>query len=63
VAFADRLLLNKVDLVPEEADRQRIEARLRGINLYAPITRCTNGVVAGLAQPTHLPLPPVLSAH
>merc|ERR1719253_1864348 len=32
VAFADRLLLNKVDLVPEEADLQRVEARLRAIN-------------------------------
>ena len=35
VAFADRLLLNKTDLVTEE-DLVRIEARLRGINGFAP---------------------------
>merc|ERR1719408_1132744 len=34
VAFADRLLLNKTDLV-EEADLERIEARLRTINQFA----------------------------
>ena len=39
VAFADRLLLNKVDLVSPEA-LERVEARLRGVNKYAPITRC-----------------------
>ena len=38
VAFADRLLLNKTDLVTEE-DLVRIEARLRGINGFAPIQR------------------------
>ena len=44
-AFADRLLLNKTDLVSEE-DLARIEARLRGINPFAPIQRCTRGSVS-----------------
>ena len=44
-AFADRLLLNKTDLVTEE-DLARIEARLRGINAFAPIQRCTRGTVS-----------------
>ena len=39
-AFADRLILNKTDLV-ETSDLERIEARLRGINGFAPIRRCT----------------------
>ena len=45
VAFADRLLLNKPDLV-EEADLARVEARLREVNRYAPIVRCQNSEVA-----------------
>jgi len=45
VAFADRLLLNKVDLVDEEA-LQRVEARLRGLNKFAPIRRCTNAEIS-----------------
>ena len=44
-AFADRLLLNKTDLVTEE-DLLRIEARLRGINAFAPIQRCSRGDVS-----------------
>jgi len=44
-AFADRLLLNKTDLVTE-ADLARIEARLRGINAFAPIRRCSRGDVS-----------------
>ena len=39
VAFADRLIINKLDLVPEEADLQRIEKRLRAVNTFAPILR------------------------
>ena len=39
VAFADRLLLNKTDLVSEAEELDRIEARLRGINGFAPIQR------------------------
>jgi len=45
VAFADRLLLNKTDLVPDEADLARIEARLRAINNFAPIQRCQDSLV------------------
>lgn len=46
VAFADRILLNKVDLVSEEADLKRIEARLRAINKFAPIERSTNSDIS-----------------
>ena len=45
VAFADRLLVNKCDLVPEEEDIARVEARLRSINGFAPMIRCTNSTV------------------
>jgi len=45
VAFADRMLLNKTDLV-EEKDLDRIEARLRGINKFAPILRCCKSEVS-----------------
>eukprot|EP00966_Prymnesium_polylepis_P030063 698796-Prymnesium_polylepis.3 len=41
VALADRLLLNKMDLLADPAaDAARIEGRLRALNAYAPITRC-----------------------
>jgi len=46
VAFADRILLNKTDLVPDEAEIARIEKRLRTINNYAPIMRCQKANVA-----------------
>ena len=46
VAFADRLLLNKVDLVKREADLARVESRLRGINAFAPIVRTTKSKVS-----------------
>ena len=45
LAFADRVLLNKVDLVPEEEELAKIEARIRTINPEAPIMRCTNSRV------------------
>ena len=45
MAFADRLLLNKIDLV-SEADIDRIEKRLRDVNKYAPVLRCQNAGVA-----------------
>jgi G3E family GTPase len=45
VAFADRLLLNKIDLVSAE-DLDRVEARLRGINSFAPIQRCRQSEVS-----------------
>jgi len=46
VAFADRLLLNKVDLVPAEEDLERITKRLRDINKFAPVVRCQNSQVS-----------------
>jgi len=45
VAFADRILLNKVDLVTEDGKLEAIEARLRAINKEAPIFRCTHSKV------------------
>jgi G3E family GTPase len=45
VAFADRMLLNKTDLV-SEADLERIEGRLRAMNQFAPILRCCRGEVS-----------------
>ena len=47
VAFADRILLNKTDLVGgDEAKLAHVESRLREINKYAPILRCENAKVA-----------------
>ena len=47
VAFADRIILNKIDLVGnEEAAIAAVETRLREINKYAPIMRCQNAAVA-----------------
>ncbi|KAK3237503.1 hypothetical protein CYMTET_52428 [Cymbomonas tetramitiformis] len=45
VAFADRMLLNKIDLVSED-DLTRVEARLRSINNFVPIQRCTRSNVS-----------------
>ncbi len=45
VAFADRMLLNKTDLVTE-ADLVRVEERLRSINKFAPIVRCSQSKVS-----------------
>ena len=45
VAFADRLLLNKCDLV-NDADLARVEGRLKGINKISPILRCTKSEVS-----------------
>ncbi|EOD15846.1 hypothetical protein EMIHUDRAFT_456427 [Emiliania huxleyi CCMP1516] len=44
VAFADRILLNKTDLVPE-AELPAIEERLRKLNPSATIFRCEKGQV------------------
>lgn len=38
LAFADRILLNKIDLV-EEADLERVQKEIKGINKYATIIR------------------------
>merc|ERR1712070_1061159 len=45
VAFADRLLLNKCDLVTE-AELERVEGRLKALNSFAPIMRCTKSEVS-----------------
>ncbi|TAJ58354.1 GTP-binding protein [Brevundimonas sp.] len=44
VAFADRIILNKVDLVTED-ELVAVEARLRRLNPLAPITRATRADV------------------
>ena len=44
VAFADRIILNKVDLA-SEAELVSVEARLRALNPLAPITRATRADV------------------
>jgi G3E family GTPase len=43
IAYADRILLNKLDLVPAE-DVAVLEGRIREINPAAPIVRTTNSV-------------------
>ena len=45
VAFADRLIVNKIDLVSEE-DLVRVEARLKSINAFAPILRSEQSKVS-----------------
>ena len=45
VCFADRLILNKCDLVEDEASLARVEGRLRALNAFAPILRSTKSVV------------------
>merc|ERR1719379_2805322 len=45
VAFADRMLLNKTDLV-SESDLERVEKRLRSINRFAPIVRTCQSKVS-----------------
>jgi len=45
VAFADRLLLNKTDLVSDE-DLMRVEKRLKSLNAFAPIMRCQQSNVS-----------------
>merc|ERR1711937_484306 len=45
VAFADRMILNKTDLV-NETDLERVESRLRAINAFAPIVRSTKSEVS-----------------
>jgi len=42
VAFADVLLLNKTDLVPEANALRRVEETLRSINGTASVTQCTH---------------------
>lgn len=53
VAFADRIILNKIDLVDETA-LAAVEARLRALNPLAPIVR---------AERSNVPLDQVLGLH
>ncbi|KOO29510.1 cobalamin synthesis protein p47k [Chrysochromulina tobinii] len=52
VAFADRLILNKIDLLKSPEDPEglewiaRVEGKLRAINKFAPIVRCEKASVA-----------------
>merc|ERR1712048_1402272 len=45
VAFADRILLNKCDLVDSEKELEEVEQRIRAINQTVPIKRTTNSEV------------------
>ncbi|GMH65986.1 hypothetical protein TrST_g8011 [Triparma strigata] len=45
LAFADRIILNKVDLV-SEADIERVKARVKTINAFAPIHQSTQSKVS-----------------
>ncbi|KAL7558989.1 hypothetical protein ACA910_010869 [Epithemia clementina (nom. ined.)] len=40
VVFADKIILNKVDLVAKEEELETIEKRLRGLNPTASVLRC-----------------------
>ena len=44
VAFADRIMLNKIDLVDDEGLAE-VEARIKSINAFAPITRTQNSII------------------
>ena len=48
VCFADRILINKTDLV-EEKEIPQIESRIRGINPDAPLVRCQHSAVDPLS--------------
>merc|ERR1712046_109259 len=45
IAFADRILLNKCDLVDSENDIKEVEKRIRVINAKVPIKQTINSVV------------------
>ena len=45
LAFADIVLLNKIDLVPEEKELKKIEGRVRDINPNVEIIRCCQSKV------------------
>jgi len=45
IAFADRILLNKCDLVESEQDLVEVEKRIKAINEKVPIKRTTNSEV------------------
>lgn len=56
VAFADRILLNKVDMVSENALKQ-VEEEIRHINQLAPVFRCSLA-----SRPTEVPLHAILTS-
>lgn len=45
IAFADRVLLNKTDLVPEEAELLKVEQRIKDISSDITIIRCQKSQV------------------
>lgn len=46
VCFADRIILNKTDLVPDAARLEAVEARLRSLNPHAPVLRCQHSAIS-----------------
>jgi len=50
LAFADRIILNKIDLVPGDEEIAKIENKLKSVNAFAPIFRTKNSVI----HPKHL---------
>ena len=44
IAFADRIMLNKIDLVDED-QLQNVESRIKSINNFAPIFRTQNSLI------------------
>jgi len=44
LAFADRIILNKIDLVDEDGLAE-VESRIKSINAFAPITRTQNSII------------------
>ena len=44
LAFADRIMLNKIDLVSEE-ELKEVESRIKSINNHAPIYRTQNSLI------------------
>ena len=45
LAFADRIILNKTDLVTEEKELKSIESKIKSINGFAPIFRTKNSII------------------
>ena len=46
VAFADKVILNKVDLVTDEKELLKIEKRIRSLNPTVPILRATHSKIS-----------------
>lgn len=45
LAFADRIILNKIDLIPDEAELEEIVKGIKAVNAIAPIMRTKNSVI------------------